>query len=1367
MPAEGLLQRFHDLAEVDEEVRCRAAVGVREDLTGSTNDDDLQYTLRRLVRGVQSSRQCCRQGFSLALSEVLAAFPGELSRVLDLIRQHTELQVGLKHSEMKDRLLGRLFSYAAVLQADCLKSCTSSLHTKKGKESSSQGSFAELGKGLHEIFVMRPYLKAPSARMVADVVAELVAGGLVARVPELLAPWALEEKAATIISSDSAPDVYIVGLLLELRSLYTRAEQAGSPPDALQSWPACIRKDALAKPPYPEGLAQAVGKELASAPLNDGMSWVAGPFCNWWLQASKQKENLHEQVWPKLHGLLFPEKATPIAEAQGFRALAELASRLHEAGLVEAKGANGTATLRAESLLAGLFQNMPRGLTLLFRSLNWQKAQTHPAAVFAQNSLVKAVGAPVLQPSASGKKRKENGANESGATDAALPMTDETRLAILGVIQRQKAFGTMNGKYQRMWQQALLAPLSSEGVRSRCTSLLESLMAGVEENDLSKKRLYADQLVQLATHGQAPDEVVLAALCLLLTESYFTPAGPGSEGHTFSMKKFRKSVGLDITCSGEDLVIPVLGGSDASATSAGDDEDNDTEKKRIAAETYRKQWQLKLWSALTGLCRRMSPEQAAKLAAAANAAGDDSGVRTFAYHGCLSDGSLWAMRMHEWWDHIVTNTDAQASPRLAPKKKRKAEKGLLQCIVNLSDKDMSLRKRCLDCCRAVLAEPESEESLPKRQRNALCGLPLVLALALLEDENDKEAEDPLPVRDHLEELIDILEKLPSTSSLPEAPKQRAKALATLRQERAKVLAEVPLVAAELFVQSNRLVKEAARATWRELSEFTSDETLTSLCASVRDAVEDEEDEAEKGDAEGSGEEDEDEEEGDEKISAAAAAKIARLNKATQALKEARAAESAEQPSKGDDDDDEIILDGEAVWEQLLDDGGGGESGLLTSFASSGLDGAEAMGNKLSKRQQRLRHRQEELMKKFREVELLELFVQKCAEKRPVVAQLLQDLYDGLLSAGRRAGGSQEQIGGNEEDSVAGKAKKKTKANSQLQRMEKELMLRLAGVLSKVLKQVCRGHVIAAACQWHSAVEWRERAQALVTLSSSASSSAAGQRPVEVGAVLLYWICALHRARSTPSGVSESTSWELGDEMLRGALQDWGGKKGSDKWCQAFLGAFAVRVPEALLRLPWAEHIRSSRNMFVQREQILFVTNQLLRGLSAEVVGGAQFTASFAELCADLLDSTLESSSSGASASQRTKMRRELLRCLVVLLKARHRKSHRHQSNLAPPAISDEIGRKIIVAIKKVRDSLSHRRGEVYQLCLHVLRALNSPKKEGGSAEDHGRTATPAKRDRVDEIAEGSEVAEKKSGKRSKTSGGAQTSKGSKGFFGDM
>lgn len=86
-----------------------------------------------------------------------------------------------------------------------------------------------------------------------------------------------------------------------------------------------------------------------------------------------------------------------------------------------------------------------------------------------------------------------------------------------------------------------------------------------------------------------------------------------------------------------------------------------------------------------------------------------------------------------------------------------------------------------------------------------------------------------------------------------------------------------------------------------------------------------------------------------------------------------------------------------------------------------------------------------------------------------------------------------------------------------------------------------------------------------------------------------------------------------------------------------------------MRLPWAEHARTSRNMFVQREQIVFVTNNLLRNLSPETEGMAEFSLSFARLSIELLEGTLKEQDAAeggeqvTSTSQKQKMRREVLR----------------------------------------------------------------------------------------------------------------------------
>ena len=63
---------------------------------------------------------------------------------------------------------------------------------------------------------------------------------------------------------------------------------------------------------------------------------------------------------------------------------------------------------------------MQRGLDLLFHMLTWQKAKSHPAAIFAQRRLAEAVGAPPQAPQLS-KNAKRKLAASGPDTSAASP----------------------------------------------------------------------------------------------------------------------------------------------------------------------------------------------------------------------------------------------------------------------------------------------------------------------------------------------------------------------------------------------------------------------------------------------------------------------------------------------------------------------------------------------------------------------------------------------------------------------------------------------------------------------------------------------------------------------------------------------------------------------------------------------------------------------------------------------------------------------------------------------------------------------------------------------------------------------------------
>lgn len=67
-----VLDQFWKLASLDQATRVQAAQQLIESLYGSYKKDETQlaYVLKRLVKGLSSSRDAARQGYALALTEV-------------------------------------------------------------------------------------------------------------------------------------------------------------------------------------------------------------------------------------------------------------------------------------------------------------------------------------------------------------------------------------------------------------------------------------------------------------------------------------------------------------------------------------------------------------------------------------------------------------------------------------------------------------------------------------------------------------------------------------------------------------------------------------------------------------------------------------------------------------------------------------------------------------------------------------------------------------------------------------------------------------------------------------------------------------------------------------------------------------------------------------------------------------------------------------------------------------------------------------------------------------------------------------------------------------------------------------------------
>ncbi|CAJ1427530.1 unnamed protein product, partial [Effrenium voratum] len=972
-------------------------------------------------------------------------------------------------------------------------------------------------------------------------------------------------------------------------------------------------------------------------------------FCQWWLRPHKGQDKLHEEIFAALEEGLFPEGQTSTAAAPAFRSMAELAVRLCQ---------NATEKAKADQLLVGFFKHFKEGWAYLFVCLASKHLPAHPAAAYAHSRLVELVGG--LKPekpapqSKKAKKRKKAGADRPHEPLQCLELCDGTRLSILVSLQEHQAFQRVPGNLKRQWQQALLSPLSPPGVRSRCGTLINYISQGTGP----PSRVVAAQLEQLAVHSKVPDEVVLAVVFQQFLASFIkAPAGA-----TFSLRNFKAAVGLPkMPAELEDVALPSIR--------------TDKEERLF--------WRAKLWSTVAQLARRTWPEAAERLitgeaeASAVEAfsggeEGPGSMVRSLAFQGCLADGTLLVLRLHQWWNHVLTTPPAVATPS-----KKKTDAGC-QCLVKLEDTEESLRRRALQLCQLVM---ELDGRISDRQKNAICSLPLSLSLVLL-DEN-------LPGRDSaremLSELMEIIDSLVNTAKASKSKKKMA-----------EQLANVAPVAAESYVaDSPPLVREASKMAWRELGYYAADETLRSLCSSVCGAPDAD------ADAEAPEDEEEDADEDDEDEGGARKAAFDSAIAEMKAKNEAKASAKAEEEEE-EEEEDVTTLDHSGVLSQLLGDGGGE---LLNSFAASSLDGATGEKKKLTKRQQKLKRQQDEFIRRLREADLVESFLIRSGSKREISLNLVEELYPALVVLKHKARFRKEDKDEKAEEQGKGKKKRQTKADSTLKALEDNLCQRVHKMLVRLMRTICRPGAIQILAGWQPDEEWASKARALSVHGLTPKVCASGPQVLEVGSSFFYFLCAAHRAASQEEGAEQSPSegWTLAEELLTQLLQEWAGKKECDQWCQAALKAFAARLPMVLLRLPWIETVKGARKAFAQRNQLAFLGNTLLRPLppevsKADVAKQLEFADSCAFLCAELLESTIdlvEEAQAASSTSQKHKLRREALQTLKAIHRLR-----RQKSNGFPAAVSAAVAK----AIAGLRDSLPNqqRRGEVYQLCVHLL-----------------------------------------------------------------
>ncbi|KAI8381420.1 DNA polymerase phi-domain-containing protein [Radiomyces spectabilis] len=216
------LQLYWDLASFDPKVRLAAAQSLIQSLTEfqkaheesleNTNEvasteesldklcaSDVSYAVRRLLRGLPSSRQGARQGFSLALTELLTVVDCISTKlVLDLLLQYTDRVGSMSGEEFRDMLFGRLFGLMSVVAAGMIaRPTTTSEDTVRILENLAE--MAEVKSYLqevcyHVVINMLPSVKSASYKAeVADKIRELFLKGPIVTVDQLNLVLALQQ----------------------------------------------------------------------------------------------------------------------------------------------------------------------------------------------------------------------------------------------------------------------------------------------------------------------------------------------------------------------------------------------------------------------------------------------------------------------------------------------------------------------------------------------------------------------------------------------------------------------------------------------------------------------------------------------------------------------------------------------------------------------------------------------------------------------------------------------------------------------------------------------------------------------------------------------------------------------------------------------------------------------------------------------------------------------------------------------------------------------------------------------------------------------------------------------------------------------
>lgn len=247
---------FRNLSSADARIRAAATLTLVKELqevqrvyeqSGTEGNDDgdlkleaakddclkncaptMRYAIRRLIRGISSSRACARQGFALGFAAVVGAIPCiELEALLKLIEELLEVTSSMKGQEAREGLLGRLFAYGAIVRSGRLAT--------EGFTGLDKG--AGVAKNITQYLLMlaekKSFMREPAVTIILDMVDKVHTSVLLTSILEapLLKDWLQK------VPESGNPDALLLALKLhdkhpsEIRNLCKMLSHACNPSD--------------------------------------------------------------------------------------------------------------------------------------------------------------------------------------------------------------------------------------------------------------------------------------------------------------------------------------------------------------------------------------------------------------------------------------------------------------------------------------------------------------------------------------------------------------------------------------------------------------------------------------------------------------------------------------------------------------------------------------------------------------------------------------------------------------------------------------------------------------------------------------------------------------------------------------------------------------------------------------------------------------------------------------------------------------------------------------------------------------------------------------------------------------------------------